>query len=580
MTPEPEPPPNPAADESRFVEQALRALDGDLEPEGEALLRESLAADVDKRRMFVRLCLQTQALIEVLGPERRGLVANGLGRADGTDGLDFRRFVGRIGRRGWLPWTITAAACILAMLAGGLALSKRPGDGSSPARSSLAARDRAVSAVGRHVGAGFDDVALTLELEAARWDVSDGPAPARGDVLGARRLRLLSGRATFAFLSGVMLILEGPADVDLVSIDRVFCREGKLRARVPDGAQGFVIASRASAVVDRGTEFAVNVDADGRSRVLVFEGAAEAALLDAEGSPKLTQIVERSKSFELDPRAGTIAEAEARPDGFVRAPELTIPSLVLDPSYASTVLDARPRAYWRFESLEAGAVPNEVTGGAPLRTNGPVTISAGRGVNGFALFKAGDPDQFLFTGELWELAHSPGHAVELWFLSEGIRYASLVGLFPPKDYLAPGKHGRHIHTFLLELTAHDRGSLFNPASVRFLHRWPLDTRIGNNIVSERLYIPRRWQHVVAQKNGEKLELFLDGEPDRSTTLDPDHPTVLCRLVVGRRTPDPHDPQDRRPFVGRLDELAIYDHPLTHDQVRAHYRLATIEDPRE
>ena len=32
-----------------------------------------------------------------------------------------------------------------------------------------------------------------------------------------------------AFLSGVMLTLEGPADVDLVAIDRIFCRRGKLR---------------------------------------------------------------------------------------------------------------------------------------------------------------------------------------------------------------------------------------------------------------------------------------------------------------------------------------------------------------
>ena len=171
----------------------------------------------------------------------------------------------------------------------------------------------------------------------------------------------------------------------------------------------------------------------------------------------------------------------------------------------------------------------------------------------------------------------PGHAVELWFLSEGIRDATLVGLYPPKDYLAPGQHGRFIHTFLLELTAFDRGSLFKPASIRFLHRWPLDTRIGNNLVSDRLYIPGRWHHVVAQKNGDRLELFLDGELERVMPLHPDHPTRSCRLVVGRRTPDPLEPKDARSFVGRIDELAVYGRPLTVDEVRKHYRVATTKE---
>jgi hypothetical protein len=196
------------------------------------------------------------------------------------------------------------------------------------------------------------------------------------------------------------------------------------------------------------------------------------------------------------------------------------------------------------------------------------------------VFKAGAREQFLSTDGLWELPRAPGHAVELWFLAEGIRHASLVGFFPPKDYLKLGQHGRFIHTFLLELTAHEAGSLFKPASVRFLHRWPLDTRIGNNVVSEGLYVPRRWHHLVAQKNGERLELYHDGVLDRAMPLGPDHPTVSCRLVVGRRTPDPLDLQDERPFVGRVDELAIYDYPLTPVEVRDHYRLAVTEDPTD
>jgi hypothetical protein len=54
---------------------------------------------------------------------------------------------------------------------------------------------------------------------------------------------------------------------------------------------------------------------------------------------------------------------------------------------------------------------------------------------------------------------------------------------------------------------------------------------------------------------------------------PDHPDVSCRLVVGRRAPATEEPNEPRPFVGRLDELAIYDHPLSAEDVRSHFRLA-------
>ncbi len=425
-------------------------------------------------------------------------------------------------------------------------------------------------------------LAVVLKLEGARWELEEGPPPVEGGIVMARRLRLRSGFATLAFLSGVTLTLEGPADVDLVSMDRVFCRRGKLRARVPRGAEGFVVASPNSAVVDLGTEFALNVEDGGKSQVMVFEGMAEAALLDEEGSSRRTQLVGRSKSFDLDPRSGRIAEAGAEPGGFAPAPSLPIPALILDPSYAGAILRSRPRGYWRFETLADGAIPSEVPGGPPMRVNGPVAIDDAAG-NGCAVFRAGAPEQFLSTDVPWELAREPGHAVELWFCSEGYGYASLVGLFPPRELNPPEQGSRFLHTLLLETTAYDRQSLHRPASLRLLHRWPLDVRVQENAYSSGVYIPRLWHHVVAQKRGDRMEVYLDGMPGRPLSLESDSPALPCNLVVGRRTPDTLDPKDSRSFVGRLDELAIYDHTLSAEEVRHHFRMAdpgpAPNDPR-
>jgi hypothetical protein len=582
--------------DGEFIEQALLGLDGLLEDEALAALRDRLADGVESRRLFVQLCMQSQALAEVLGlpkegvlpADQAGLEAAVLRAVEAWGDVEPTRAIGRSSRRRgpsrrarrtWLPWSVAAAACIGLLLNNGPIAWRQPVvEPARPQQVGVPGQERQPAPGGvRRALAPLDALAMMIKLDGALWEPEDGPPPAERDLLSARRLRLRSGRSTLAFLSGVTLTLEGPADLDLVSIDRVYCRQGRLRARVPKGAEGFVVASPGSAVIDLGTEFALNVEADGRSRVMVFEGAAEAALLNPAGSAERTQLVERSKAFELDPRTHRITEARAQPDGFVPAPSLSVPSLVLDPAYAGAILKSRPRGYWRFESLSAGSIPNEVPGSPPLAANGPVGIAVGPLGNGYAAFKPGSPEQYLTTEALWPISREPGHAVEFWFLSEGISHASLVGMFPPKDYLSLGHRGRFVHTFLVELTARDRQSLFKPASVRFLHRWPLDTRIGNNVFTDDVYIPRRWHHVLAQKTGDRMELFFDGALDHSMPLGPDHPALSCRLVIGRRATDPLELEDVRPFVGRLDELAIYDHPLSADEVRRHFQLATSKD---
>ena len=69
-------------------------------------------------------------------------------------------------------------------------------------------------------------------------------------VVTAGRIRFQEGRLTLAFFSGVSLTVEGPADLELLAGDRVFCHYGKLRARVPHGAEGFTVRTAGYEVVD------------------------------------------------------------------------------------------------------------------------------------------------------------------------------------------------------------------------------------------------------------------------------------------------------------------------------------------
>src|SRR5205823_12355505 len=125
-------------------------------------------------------------------------------------------------------------------------------------------------------------VAVVVKLDGAEWEPGE-PPPSEGSPLPTGPLRLRAGRVTLTLFNGVMLSLQGPADLDMTSVERILCRQGKLRARVPAGPEGFAVLAPGAAVVDLGTEFGLNVAADGKAELMVFEGMAELSVLNAEG---------------------------------------------------------------------------------------------------------------------------------------------------------------------------------------------------------------------------------------------------------------------------------------------------------
>lgn len=220
-------------------------------------------------------------------------------------------------------------------------------------------------------------LALVVNLDGVQWEPDGKPHPSEGDVLATDRLKFRSGRLTLSMLTGVMVVVEGPADLELIGPERIQCNRGRLRAQVPHGAEGFVVSGPGSAVVDLGTEFGLNTAADGKSSGRVYKGAVEAALLSAEGTLQRSQLLKERNDFQIDPQAMRIDSVHRR-DDFVTAVNLVAPPLVLDPSYPASVLDARPWGYWQFESLIDDITPNEIEGRPPLRATGLIHLEGPR----------------------------------------------------------------------------------------------------------------------------------------------------------------------------------------------------------
>lgn len=117
-----------------------------------------------------------------------------------------------------------------------------------------------------------DSIAVATQVLHASWDET-GLAVRPGAPLPAGRLKLRSGLARVEFYCGAVVILEGPAELELISADRAFCHSGKLRAHVPRHARGFTIESPGVDLVDLGTEFGMTVGK--RTEVRVFDGVVE-----------------------------------------------------------------------------------------------------------------------------------------------------------------------------------------------------------------------------------------------------------------------------------------------------------------
>jgi hypothetical protein len=250
-------------------------LDGSLDEAGLARLEALLLADAGARAHFVRYCrLHTDLYLEARARQASNEVLRALDEEVSPPPPRARR---------WLGWGAVAAS-LLAALGLGWWLLGRPGE-----------RPEA-------------EVAWLVNAQDCRW-AGDGPGP----MVPGAVLSLDAGLAELRFRAGARVVLEGPARLAVLSATSARLERGKLAARVPDSASGFVVYSPRGRVVDLGTEFGVSVAEDGTTSVRVYEGEVIAAPAGQKGGAELR--LRRDQSARID--AGGVRREEARP--FVRA---------------------------------------------------------------------------------------------------------------------------------------------------------------------------------------------------------------------------------------------------------------------
>ena len=73
------------------------------------------------------------------------------------------------------------------------------------------------------------------------------------------------------FFCGATIVVEGPAQLDVISDWSVSVETGRIEATVPPAAQGFTVKAAGTDIIDLGTRFALDMS-EGKAQVAVIDG--------------------------------------------------------------------------------------------------------------------------------------------------------------------------------------------------------------------------------------------------------------------------------------------------------------------
>ncbi|MCP5535748.1 MAG: LamG domain-containing protein [Akkermansiaceae bacterium] len=154
------------------------------------------------------------------------------------------------------------------------------------------AMEPAASLPRQPVSAGAPIARLTKSRQ-AQWRESDRPD---SPWLPPGRMHLLSGTAEICLDSGARVILQGPAELELVSPFLARLLAGKATTHIPSQAAGFVLETPSSSFSDQDSSFAVAVAGDGSTEVHVIRGLVEAT---PRANPQLAKMLSKDQSLRL-----------------------------------------------------------------------------------------------------------------------------------------------------------------------------------------------------------------------------------------------------------------------------------------
>jgi len=379
--------------------------------------------------------------------------------------------------------------------------------------------------------------------------------------------KISHGEVQLEFMNGAMIAVEGPAELQIESKDTVNVLSGKIGAYVPERAHGFTINAPSAAVIDLGTEFAMNVDETGASEVEVISGEVELSLLGDDGNTLFSRRVRETGSIRADRQSKSLSETASGKIIFPRVQLHNDTPLIVGEDYADLIRQHEPTLYWRFENADDSIVKNEMgelfSGTIHRSDDDPDSLMVD---NGHLTLRRTNSQRYVIMEEAIKGLNRKAYTIEFWMKPDDLTHSTCLGFFPVFAEQAAKKLN------VIEI-ATDTNWVHSPGAIRFLDRYPpaQSPTTGTNIFSAGLCTPGQWQHVVVQKNDQGLDMYFNGQLVSHVDRQKGFGSGDFRMIVGQLSLR-EDERFWRQFAGSIDELAVYQRTLTSAEIESHYKL--------
>ena len=366
------------------------------------------------------------------------------------------------------------------------------------------------------------------------------------------------------FYSGARVVLEGPAELQLISPDEAVCASGRLVAEVPPQAKGFRVRTPLMNVTDLGTVFGVEVK-QRQTELHVFKGSVE--FQSPSGASKQSLLEGQGAIAE---RAGAPRLIPANPTGFASLFDLQNKSSEAEVlrheqwRAASGRLDEDPSLLVHFDfeqtDLANWRLPNtsQRKDAAPDATIVGCQWTEGRWPDKHALEFRGVSDRVRLSvpGEFesltlaaWVRVHGLDRQINSLFMSDGFEAGTV--------------HWSIRQDGVLALTA--IGS--EPGRYQICHSPPVLTLDQFGL----------WVHlaVVIDGGAKQAVHYLNGVPVSEESLNIKPPFRIGVAELGNWNAQgfpKNDPFMIRNFGGAMDEFCLFGRALNADEIHALYSV--------
>lgn len=403
-------------------------------------------------------------------------------------------------------------------------------------------------------------VATMLRAVGVKWTGTERIA---GNVLKPGWLKFEEGWVEVQFHRGARVVIEGPAEFELITDMQARCLLGKVRADVPPPATGFEVLSPNVRVVDRGTSFGLEVERNGPAEVHVFSGKVDLA---TSLSPQTLHALEQGKAIRVDP-TGTLSDIPNGTHDFTSTESLdqeanaAMAARFKTWSEHSESLRADPALLiqYTFESFANRLLPN-MAREATLTSDGTIigcSSTEGRwpGKRALDFKQVGDRIRFALPKQHEELT------CVTWIRLDAI----------DRPYTALLMSGDAVVGEL-------QWQLRNNGQVLFGKRKEPGWGYGKLFAADSPPVLNSqrcgsWMQLafVYDSRAKTLTHYLDGQQIAKQSTDSQIPLTTSALEIGNWTPMGGDPMEPiRAFNGRMDEFLVFSRALKAEEIQRHW----------